>query len=258
MAISDAEREQLASRYAVGQELWRVAVPHFSAWDYNWPFGPPWDAIAPNGGQPTAEKPEENPCQRAGSIIECQNQILGEQIDITGTPYQLHYTSERMADHAASNAVRIPLSGPDVPASLARIELEVDVAGRHFSQSFSNAPDQSYVFVWDKKDAYGRRLQGQYPVTARIGFVYPGSYQRTERFGYRGNGIPITGDRAREEVTLWKDWRGTIGSIEVKPRGLGGWALDVQHAYDPVGHVLYLGSGGRQGAQLLGPVITIP
>jgi sugar lactone lactonase YvrE len=96
------------------------------------------------------------------------------------------------------------------------------------------------------------------PVTARIGFVYPGSYQRTERFGYRGDGIPITGDRTREEVTLWKDWRGTIGSIDLKPRGLGGWALDVQHTYDPVGQVLYLGSGGRQGAQLLGPVVTTP
>ena len=57
-------------------------------------------------------------------------------------------------------------------------------------------------------------------------------------------------------MTLWKDWRGTIGSIEVKPRGLGGWTLDVQHAYNPVGHMLYLGSGGRQGAQLLGPVIS--
>ena len=35
LALSDAERQQLASRYAVGQELWRVLVPHFSAWDYN-------------------------------------------------------------------------------------------------------------------------------------------------------------------------------------------------------------------------------
>ncbi len=256
LGIGDAERAQLASRYPVGQELWRVPVPHFSSWDYNWPFGPPLDATAPNGRQPTADKPEENPCQRAGSIIECQNQLLGEEAPITGTPYQLHYTSERMADHAASNAVRIPLSGPEVPASLARIELEVDVAGRHFSQSFSNAPNQSYVFVWDKKDAYGRRLQGQHEVTARIGYVYPGLYQRTERFGYSGNGTLISGDQAREEVTIWKGWRDTIGSIEVKPRGLGGWSLDVQHAYDPVGHVLYLGSGGRQGAQLLGPVIS--
>jgi hypothetical protein len=35
LAIGDAEREQLASRYAIGQELWRVSIPHFSAWDFN-------------------------------------------------------------------------------------------------------------------------------------------------------------------------------------------------------------------------------
>ena len=67
--------------------------------------------------------------------------------------------------------------------------------------------------------------------------------------GYPGNGSPITGDQAREEVTIWKDWHDTVGSIDLKPRGLGGWALDVQHVYDTVGHVLDLGSGGRQSAQ---------
>ncbi|HEU5100423.1 MAG TPA: hypothetical protein VFU22_15450, partial [Roseiflexaceae bacterium] len=258
LGITDAERAELARRYPIGQELWRVPVSHFSAWDFNWPFSPPWDAVSPNGGEPTTENPEENPCQREGSIIECQNQLLGEQIGITGTPYQLHYTSERVPDHMAYNAVRIPLSGPDVPASLARIELEVEVAGRHFSQSFSNAPDQSYFFVWDKQDAYGRTLQGQQPVRARIGYVYPGSYRRTARFGYFGNGTPITGDRAREEVTLWKNWSGTVGAIEFQGRGLGGWELDVQHAYDPAAHEVYLGSGGRQGAQIFGSVIANP
>jgi len=34
LAISDAEREQLAARYAVGQELWRVPVSHFTPWDF--------------------------------------------------------------------------------------------------------------------------------------------------------------------------------------------------------------------------------
>jgi hypothetical protein len=35
LAIGDAEREQLASRYAVGQKLRRVPVPHFTPWGYN-------------------------------------------------------------------------------------------------------------------------------------------------------------------------------------------------------------------------------
>jgi len=36
LGIDDAEREQLASRYLVGQELWRVPTPHFTPWDFKW------------------------------------------------------------------------------------------------------------------------------------------------------------------------------------------------------------------------------
>jgi hypothetical protein len=34
LGIAEAERELLASRYAVGQQLWRVPIPHFSPWDF--------------------------------------------------------------------------------------------------------------------------------------------------------------------------------------------------------------------------------
>src|SRR5262249_33668148 len=235
--ISDAEREQLANRYPIGQQLWPVPLPHFPPWDSNWPLGPPEDAPLPNGGQPSADKPLDNPCQREGSIIECQNQTLGEKIDVVGTPFQLHYTSERVADHTASRALRIPLSGPSVPASLARIELEIDVAGRHFSQSFSNAPDQNYVFIWDRTDAFGRMIRAWHEVTAGTGFVSAGSYAGPTRFGYSGNGIRIDGNRTRQEITLWSTWHNRIGIFDAPGRGLGGWSLDVHHTYEANGQV---------------------
>ena len=40
LGITIAEREQLAQLYAPGQSLWRNLLPHFSAWDSNWGFGP--------------------------------------------------------------------------------------------------------------------------------------------------------------------------------------------------------------------------
>jgi hypothetical protein len=45
--ISPDERTTLGSRYKAGTSLWRVGVPHFSAWDSNWGFGPDDDAEAP-------------------------------------------------------------------------------------------------------------------------------------------------------------------------------------------------------------------
>jgi len=45
LGITDVERERLASLYAPGQSLWRAQIPHFSAWDINWGFGPPDDGV---------------------------------------------------------------------------------------------------------------------------------------------------------------------------------------------------------------------
>jgi hypothetical protein len=56
-------------------------------------------------------------------------------VPITGTPYQLRYGSDRTPGHKAAFTLDIPLSGGSVPASLRRIELEIFVAGRLFTQS---------------------------------------------------------------------------------------------------------------------------
>ncbi len=130
LGVTSAERRQLASLYPVGQELWRVPVAHFTPWDYNWPLGPPWDAIGPNGGPPWGDDPLDDPCLRSGSIIECENQTLGEFLDIAGTPFSLNYRSDRVAGRVAAKSLRIPVSRGEMPASLDHIELEVTVAGQ--------------------------------------------------------------------------------------------------------------------------------
>lgn len=34
-----------AAYYPPGATFWRVMLPHFSAWDFNWPYGPPMGAV---------------------------------------------------------------------------------------------------------------------------------------------------------------------------------------------------------------------
>src|SRR5207244_1920771 len=109
-----------------------------------------------------------DPCERDGSIIECQNQTLGESIAVAGTPFRLHYQSDRVAGRTAARSLRIPLSRGTPPASLDHIELEITVAGQRIRQSF--APDEATSssvassvrvsnFTWNGHDAYGRELQ---------------------------------------------------------------------------------------------------
>ncbi|MBE7445586.1 MAG: hypothetical protein HS132_10185 [Planctomycetia bacterium] len=199
LGITNAEREQLGLLYATGQSLWRVPITHFTPWDCNWPFGPPDDATGPDQEPPEEDKQPE--CLVPGSIIGVQNQTLGEEHVITGTPFSLHYQSKCVPGRRADYSLDISLSGTSTPASLRRIELEVTVAGRMFNESFVPAPNLTHLFTWDGMDAYGRTLQGPQDIWVRIGYTYPAVYQAPANFGRSFaalSGVPITGSRARQ------------------------------------------------------------
>jgi RHS repeat-associated protein len=257
LGVTNAERQALATLYQAGQSLWRVPLTHFSNYDSNWGIYPPSNAAPPNG---SADGDGSGPCGDAkpGSIIWCQDQTLGEMFEVSSTDFRLHYQSDRVPGRRAAYSMNIRISGATVPTNTRRIELEVLVAGQVFTQTFPATPNQYYRFVWDRTDAYGRRIQGRQPVTVRIGNVFGAVYQYTPRFGYNGNGIPITGSRTREELTLWQVFEKEIGPWDARPIGLGGWSLSEHHTYDPNGRILYMGDGRQRNTDSLGNnVITI-
>ncbi len=260
LGITTAERQSLAVLYSANQVLWRVPLTHFSAWDFNWAYSPPPDAVPPNQPDPTPDDPPDDQCTTPGSLIETQSQVLGETAIITGTPFRLHYRSYRVPDRKAAFSLKIPLSGASIPHNLKRIDLEVYVAGQRFTQSFPAAPNQSTAFVWDGNDAYGRRLQGAQPITVRIGYAYANVAYQSPAQRLRAFavclGIPLSGSVARAETILWKEWQSGIGAWDARAAGMGSWTLDVHHAYDPLSQVLYLGTGERRHAQKLRPIIT--
>lgn len=251
MNITLAERAQLASLYPAGKSLWRAPIPHFSAWDSNWGIGPPPGAAAPNLPDPN-EDPQDDPDCQSGSVIECQNQAVGENIPIVGTGFSLVYKSNRTPGYKAGNySISIPLSGSTMGPGVKRIDLEVRVGGRLFTQSFSTEPNQLFTFVWDGRDAYGRVLQGAQPMSIRVGYVYNAVYRSpaelSQSFGYNGAGA-ISSNEGRTEITLWQERRRSIGSWAAISMGLGGWTLNVHHAYDPNARALYLGDGRTRRA----------
>jgi hypothetical protein len=106
LGITEAEQGQLAALYQPGQSLWRVPVSHFSPWDHNWPYGPPDGSEQPAQENPFKEEVAD-PKQTCGSIIGCETQTLGENVPVAGTPFSLHYESDRT--HGRKEA-RTPVS----------------------------------------------------------------------------------------------------------------------------------------------------
>jgi hypothetical protein len=171
LGITPQERARLAQLYTPGETFWRVPIKHFTPWDFNWPYGPPPDAISPPGKNPN--KPVlDNPNNQCGSIIGCEDQTLGESLPVAGTPWRLHYRSDRTPGREDAYTLTIPLSGEPVPKSLSAIRVEVNIAGHLYEAAFPPGNNLSHVMRWDGRDGYGRSLQGTQPAVVKVHYDY--------------------------------------------------------------------------------------
>jgi RHS repeat-associated protein len=272
LGISPDERVQLGALYVAGQTLWRIPITHFTPWDANWPFGAPPDACTEGDTdcQPaTAAAPPPKPddgCTGAGSVIECQAQVLGEAMPVAGTPYGLHYASDRVPGRREAYRLTIPVVGASPPASLSEIDLTVEIAGKLYQQKF-HAPFSGmapYVVEWDGTDAFGRETQGAQPASYLLHYIYHVVYQPAPSSGKAfasgaAGGVGFFSsqvNRSQNQAVTTTFWRGTLGLWDERGAGLGGWSLDAHHVYDPTSRVLYHGDGSRRSTASIVPTVT--
>ncbi|QOV33309.1 SMP-30/gluconolactonase/LRE family protein [Streptomyces ferrugineus] len=270
LGISDEERAHLAA-YPPGRQLWRVPLEHFSPEDCNWTAQPEDPKATPPDQKVPAKTASTQPaCHMSGSIIDVDNQILQEHRPLACTGLSLCYCSDRAEGFSENHRLRIPLTSEQPPSSLRRIELDIACEGRTLHHTYAPEPSLAHTFVWDGKDAAGRRTQGARPVTITIGYVYRAVYTTPANFersfgliagasrpgGASSRPRPLT-DSARQEITLRQRYTTTIGAWTTpREAGLGGWSLNLHHTYDPVAQTLYLGDGRQRQAEPFSPVIT--
>ena len=177
-----------------------------------------------------------------------------------GTPYQLHYVSDRVPGRTVDRTIVIPLS---VGASVAaRSEA-------HRSGYFDRrAQDREIVLADQRADLHlclGRqRCQWAYDVlgaqfaTVRIKYVYQAIYrtpaQNDRAFAQFGGAI--TGVRARQEVEIQQEFKVTLYNLDARLINLGGWSLSAHHVYDSNRDVLYQGNGDQRSLEAVGSVIN--
>lgn len=159
------------------------------------------------------------PRKACGSIIEVDNQSVGESIPITGTPFSLFYYSDRVPGRLDNYKITVPLVRGQVSSSLSSIDLTILYGNREFSQSFVPTSDLSYDFFWDGKDENGKFITGS--IEAIIAIVN------------KGPGGETVSNRIQR-----------IGGYLPRPLGLNGWIFNVVHFYDVGSKTVYLGNGG--------------
>ncbi len=259
LGIDRLEQERLATLYGSGQNLWRVQVTHFTPEDYNWAGiidgdGTPDDQVITTPDQTTSTDPN---CQ-TGSIIDVQDQTLGESLNITGTPYTMCYSTQRFK----KQALLLPLTGETLPNGLTGVELDIQIGGRDMDTMYTPRPGLTKYFAWDGKDAYGRALQGQQNVQVHIGYQYNATYlgqpqhEAHPRWGVYGDSSMSLTD-GRGHAMAWRNVSTTLGANDSSiSTDLGGWNLNVHHVYDPNGKRIYFGYGGEEEASSIGPEVN--
>jgi len=230
-------------RYPPGETFWGAMLTHFCPCDYNWPFGPPPDATAPNPDSEASqdESKEDDDLSYPCCFVEARSRIYHEDISIPGTDLNLHYASNRASGYKA--IIDIPLSGATVPDSLERIILQVDIAGKRYERTFGAAPNLKTTFEWDGLDYLGQIISRPINAYINIGFVYsatyyePGDYDQA--FAQVGSDVDVVPARGKAMV-----WSRYIVNILRSGTFAEGWTPSVQHYVDPLNpNIVYKGDG---------------
>jgi len=254
LGITPDELTVLGSTYTAGQSLWRVQLDHFSLFDFNWflrgfRYPPFWS---------DESEPDSGPMQ-CGSVIDVMKRTLGESVAIQGTPFRVHYQSNRTRGHQVEVSVRVTGDSVD---NLESVLVSFSVAGRVFVESVPLVPDHQVTFTWDGMDAYGRRVVGA--AAAKLIVIYFGF---TEYAGYPFAGGSTSWDTATA-VSLGVTTRIPTTQVNIRDfqvevedqsaSDLAGFTLSSHHRYaEPLGQhpgVLFRGDGANQRRPPLPPL----
>jgi len=257
--INEAERCYLATLYGPGQSIMRTSVNYFGQYDLNLGVIAPDGAEEPMAPVPPAlsfeqKYPSAVPSGSVQSISNVLNQKMERDVPVTGAPFSLHYTSEWQTGRRAELFIKV--SNDTLPPEALRIVVEVNTAGRITRDTLPAQPNQTYHYIWDGKDSYGREVTGEHTAQVRIGYMYHGAYQA--HFGLVKNFALTTGKRlpqirSRQEVTLFQQLPPqTLETIDGRNLGAGGWTISEKNELNPEKATLYLGNGQEKKLSTIG------
>jgi hypothetical protein len=275
LGISTEELQTVAERFDPGATLWRIEIDHFSDWDKNKGVEPDCGGCDPTVSScicipevdDVPNQADSCSSEAGGSIIECHNMSLGEDVPLAGTGAALHYRSRT---YSPGNGL-----GYDLPRRAKAYDLDTPTGSGDFMGRFmtldvlgtkTEKPIDGPVYVeelaWDGRDRYGRFVQGAVEGELCVTFVIrtrpvffgpspsgPGSAGSPSIFGYTGSSlgvrisVPSPTVGSPSYITRCKPV--TVGGWDITrlSTGLGKWMLSMHHHYSTATGELLYGSG---------------
>lgn len=165
--VDDEELATIASLYPGGQQLVRATTDRFSI--------NCWSCV-PNKLSQSLRRPglldlspqDENSCKIPNSSsIDVQNGVLEESIPVSGTPYNLSYTSSRQEGYRDDWRVDIPIQLPGAPTEdfLAAFVTVTTGSGQTESRAFSR---NAHADPCQGTEVYWTRINGRWNKESKV------------------------------------------------------------------------------------------
>lgn len=175
--------------------------------------------------RPLSTRPTETPTCKGGSIVNVNEGSVGESVMIVGTPFDLVYSSDRVAGNAGNYLLHIPLTADSATGA----ELKINWLGQNSQQTLFDT--DFYDFTWNGLDTSNQQILEPIKVEVALTHLYPGL-------------PPERGYTIRN--AYW------LGSLDNRRFGLGDWSLSSLHylhginAGMDVPTILYMGDGSQR------------
>lgn len=160
------------------------------------------------------------PRMQCGSQVRVEEQVLGEEIPIVGTPFSLRYSTQFVKGKASNYEGQIVLSGDTLEADINSFNVEVMPDGLPVTNHtyLNDMVNRKVSISWDGRNSSGLEVQG-----------------------YKKFRVRVVEHRSLFDVPI--ESQVYLGGFRSKLLGLGGWAPSILKFYDIHGKRLVEMSG---------------
>ncbi|KAF0298673.1 Teneurin-m [Amphibalanus amphitrite] len=164
------------------------------------------------------------------SAVLAESQVVQESLPVPGTELHLVYHSSRSRGYQST--IQLQLTPELVPPALRLVHLRVHLQGELFKKTFEAEPNIKFTYSWNRLNVYSQRVYGVATAVVRVGYEYADCSQ-----------------------IIWDTQTTAIAGSDISISEIGGWNLDIHHAYNIPEGILQKGDGTnihlRQRPQVL-------
>jgi YD repeat-containing protein len=238
-----------------GDALWRARFSHFAPFDLSLPFR----TDVGSGGSSPAAPGQLAPLDEPGiPLPPVETQVLAQTLDVAGTPFTLHYRSDRVLGFRAGQTLDIPATGANISDSLLGSVVEVQIGGQKHTFTLGAEPATNVTFSWDGRDGEGRALHGWQRADIRVGLISPSEHMPAaafeSAFAHVSQADAAVGSSSHQ-TTAWLRHERQLQTFDARQTSVGAWSIGQHHSYDPVSRVLYKGDGSHRSLRYVSTVI---